>query len=210
MLQLPSFEPIEYERRTCDRAITSDSSRENPEQFLISSILEKEMEISRLYQKDKAKEEFYCSLLQERGLEIERLLKIVEETRRNFNAISVYSELLAGEFQEKLNIKDLTITQLQATLSPQEGGGKAQQDAENRSVTDPMTCFGCCFARKDMIFVPCNHIVFCESCTDKHMTPSHSSSDSEENEDDDDYFMEEPILCPICRDPVMEAQKVYL
>ncbi len=69
--------------------------------------------------------------------------------------------------------------------SSSSGGGLRKEVIEAESTL----CIICMDQRREVVLVPCGHLVLCRKCSQRHITASK--------------------LCPVCKAPVREICKVY-
>jgi Zinc finger, C3HC4 type (RING finger) len=72
--------------------------------------------------------------------------------------------------------------------SPQKNTSKAESDIEETK------CNACMSQTMELLFLPCNHGIFCQQCFDLHIKNSRETASLEE-----EYFR---FICPVCRGPI--------
>jgi rubrerythrin len=117
-----------------------------------------------------------------------------KEEKKHYEEMADYLSKRSGRLKEELETAKLAIQQLNYQLEKKQSQLKERQEQS-------LECVICRSALKDVVFLPCGHIVVCKNCLIETMNVIPNTVINKKNN---------PIKCPLCKNPVKESKEVHL
>jgi rubrerythrin len=115
-----------------------------------------------------------------------------KEEKRHFEELSEYLTKRSERLKEELETAKQAIQQLNYQLEKKRNQVKERQEQN-------LECIVCKSCMKDVVFLPCGHIIVCKTCMIETMNVQPGTVVSKRN----------PVKCPLCKNPVKESKEIH-
>ncbi|OMJ68314.1 hypothetical protein SteCoe_34264 [Stentor coeruleus] len=116
-----------------------------------------------------------------------------KEEKKHYEEMAEYLSKRSVRLKEELETAKLAIQQLNYQLEKKQAQLKERQEQS-------MECMICRSCMKDIVFLPCGHIVICKNCLIETMNVTPNTVINKRSN---------PIKCPLCKNPVKESKEVH-
>ena len=113
--------------------------------------------------------------------------------KKHCEELSEYLTGRAGRLKEELETAKLAIQQLNYQLDKKRAQVKARQEQH-------LECVLCKSSAKDIVFLPCGHIVLCKACMAETMDVAPGAVPIKRAG---------AVRCPLCKNPIRESKEIH-
>ena len=115
-----------------------------------------------------------------------------KEEKKHYEEIVDYLGVRAGRLKDELETAKLAVQQLNYQLEKKNTQLKERQEQS-------LECLICKAHMKNIVFLPCGHIILCKDCLIEMMNAGTTNGNKRTK----------PIKCPSCKNPVKETKEVH-
>jgi rubrerythrin len=116
-----------------------------------------------------------------------------KEEKKHYEEIAEYLNGRSKKLKEELETAKFAIQQLNYQVDKKKAQLKERQEQS-------LECIICRSNLKNIVFLPCGHIIVCNNCLIESMNITPNMLISKKNN---------PIRCPLCKNPVKESKEIY-
>lgn len=116
-----------------------------------------------------------------------------KEEKKHYEELSEYLTKRSDRLKEELETAKLAIQQLNYQLDKKRSQVKERQEQH-------LECIICKSTTKDVVFLPCGHIILCKSCMIETMNVAPGTVLSKRTN---------PVKCPLCKNPIRESKEIH-
>ena len=116
-----------------------------------------------------------------------------KEEKKHYEELSEYLNKRSERLKEELETAKLAIQQLNYQLEKKRSQIKERQEQS-------LECIICKCRMKDVVFLPCGHIIICQSCMIETMSLTPGVILSKRAS---------PVKCPLCKNPIRESKEIH-
>ena len=116
-----------------------------------------------------------------------------KEEKKHYEEMADYLNKRSGRLKDELETAKLAIQQLNYQLDKKKSQVNERQEQN-------LECVICRSGVKNVVFLPCGHIVICKNCLIETMNVVPNTVISKRTN---------PIKCPLCKNPVKESKEVH-